>query len=81
MGDRSKSKAKTAAEELGFRIVELPRPRDRSPEPEPHACPSCKRPFSEIASVNEEIDAGDGHSVIHLERRRGLCPSCGWIDL
>ncbi len=76
---RSKSKTKTSAEELGFRIVELPRPRDSSPEPS--ACPSCERPFSELATVHEDIDAGDGHSIMHLERRRGLCPSCGWIDL
>ena len=75
----SQSKSKTFAEELGFRIVELPRPRDRTPEPS--TCPSCERPLSEITAVHEDVDAGDGHSIMHLERLRGLCPCCGWIDL
>ena len=78
MGRRKQSKSKISAEELGFQIVELPRSRD--PEPEP-SCPSCEKPFTELASVHEDVEAGDGHSVLHLERRRGLCPSCGWIEL
>ncbi len=81
MTRRKQSKPKISAEELGFRIVELPRSRDRAPEPEPSACPSCEKPFTELVSVHEDVEAGDGHSIMHLERRRGLCPSCGWIEL
>lgn len=77
---RRKSR-KVSAEELGFRVVELPRPRERVQEPAPSSCPECALPLEEVATNESEMDTGDGHTYVDVRRRRGLCPSCGWVDV
>ncbi len=77
-----RKKPKLSAEEIGLRVVDLPRPRgDGAPESEPTVCPSCEQTFAEVSTIDEEMEVGDGVSYLNVEKRRGLCPSCGWIDL
>ncbi len=69
---------KVSLEELGFSVVELPRPR--TPDA-PSECPSCGQALTELSSVDEDMETGDGHSYVDVRKWRGLCPSCGWVDL